>query len=71
MSILSGPPSSSTKVMVSWYANYGIHFQLQGRTNLVEGEWNDIGDPVMGSGEWISATTTATEVSGFYRVEHE
>ena len=46
----------------------GLVYFLQGRTNLVEGAWEDVSGPVVGTGTSWSAELPKEAESGFYRV---
>jgi len=61
-------PGGSGEMVLSWLAAPGTSYQLQGRSNLVEGVWENIGDPVLGSGGDMSITNVPSLDAGFYRI---
>ena len=69
--IHSASSASTVNIIASWFANYGISSRLQGRTNLVDGAWEDVGDTFEGAGKWITVTNDFTEATGFFRILYE
>ena len=55
---------SSGKVVIGWQGGTGP-FQLQKRTNLVTGAWQNIGNPTTGN----SLTNSSTGTSAFFRIQ--
>ncbi|HEY9509777.1 MAG TPA: hypothetical protein VIV82_07945, partial [Verrucomicrobiae bacterium] len=60
---------SNNVVTISWSAIPGPHYQVQYRTNLALGSWQNLGAPFVGTNTLLSVTDALTEnPMRFYRV---
>jgi hypothetical protein len=60
---------SNNVVTISWSAIPGPHYQVQYRTNLALGSWQNLGAPFVGTNTLLSVTDALTNnPMRFYRV---
>lgn len=70
-----GPPTvndfrpSDRGFSMSWVSTLGIRYQLQSKTNLLYGSWQNVGSPVTGTGGPLTnAIPAGAEPSNFFRL---
>jgi hypothetical protein len=56
---------------LSWFSGTGIHYQVQYSSSLTQGNWTDLGSPVVGTGGMLTATdaeASSAPSQRFYRL---
>jgi hypothetical protein len=57
-------------IELMWKSTPGRYYQIQASTNLISGEWFDVGDPIEGDGTTQSILeSTRYDASKVYRVQ--
>jgi surface-anchored protein len=54
---------------LAWTSETNVTYQIQSRTNLIEGGWTDWGSPVQGSGSQLAQPVAAGETSRYFRLK--
>jgi PGF-pre-PGF domain-containing protein len=65
---ISVVPGSPPQIRVSWQSNYGFDYQVQSRTDLVNGVWENEGSVLKGNGGIMSYDVPVVGQSKFFRV---
>jgi surface-anchored protein len=51
-----------------WLSETNTAYQIQTTANLAGAAWVDLGNPITGTGDWLSETVSPSENSRFYRI---
>ena len=58
-----------SSVILAWPSESGRKYQVQSRSSIADGQWVNVGAPITGTGEAVSATNTPAGSPQFFRVE--
>ena len=63
--------SGSQQFTVTWFAEPGVSYRLQMKTNLTDAVWKDVAGDVTATGSMASKTDTPAGKSRFYRISRQ